>query len=101
MGATEPQGAAKVRDDLKLELVAVDAAIADLGKRLEGAGNDAKADLKQQLTALQTREGELQSQVRQTEALAGAEAEKARRGIQRAVVDLNMDVTQLAYRLSH
>jgi hypothetical protein len=44
---------------------------------------------------------ELQSQVRQTEALAGAEAEKARRGIQRAVVDLNMDVTQLAYRLTH
>jgi hypothetical protein len=101
IGATEAQGAARVRDVVKAELAAVDAAIADLGKRLEVARDNAKADVKTQLTALQRREGDLDVQLRQTEALADAEADKARLEIHRAIMNLNMDVTQFAYRLSH
>ena len=100
-GATEVQGAARVRDDLKVELAAVDAALADVGRRLEVARDDAKADVKQQLTALEGREGDLKAQLWQAESLADAEAEKARVGIHRALMQLNMDATQLAYRISH
>jgi chromosome segregation ATPase len=98
-GAAEVQGQKKERDDLKGDLAGVDAALSDLNKRLEVARDAVKADLQEQLAALQKRDDELKAQLRVTEMHADAEAEKARHKIHRAIMDLKSDMQHLADRI--
>lgn len=93
------QGQKKERDDLKGDLAGVDAALSDLNKRLEVARDAVKADLQEQLAALQKRDDELKAQLRVTEMHADAEAEKARHKIHRAIMDLKSDMQHLADRI--
>lgn len=93
------QGQTKEHDDLKTDLAAVDAALADLSKRLEVARDDVTTDVKQQLTSLEKRKDSLEVQLKATATLADAEAEKAHREIHRAIVDLKIDTMQLTNRI--
>lgn len=100
-GAAESQSEGNGHDDLKVELAAIEAALADMSKRLEVAGNDVKAYAKPRLTALQKREDDLRAQLKATGALADTEAENARREIHRAVMDLEIDMMQLTEHVPH
>jgi hypothetical protein len=98
-GAAETQGETKGRDDLKGDLAAVDAALTDLNKRLAVARDAVKADLQQQVATLQKRDEALKAQLKAFETRADAEADKARREIHRAIVDLKSDMQHVADRL--
>ncbi len=96
----DEQGETRVQDDLKVDLAAVDAALANLGKRLDVARGDVKAEMEQQVASLQRREDDLKAQLKASAALSGAEVEKARREIHRAIMDLKIDMMQVRDRIS-
>jgi chromosome segregation ATPase len=100
-GAGETQGETKERDDLKADLAAVDVSLTDLNKRLEIARDAVKADLQQQVAALQKRDEALKAHLKTIETRADAEAEKARRDIHRAIMDLKSDMRHIADRVHH
>ena len=89
------------REDLEGDLASVDASLSDLNGRLGSAREAAKAELQQQLVALQKRDDELKAQLKEAGARADAEAEKARRRIHEAVMDMKSDLRRLADRLGH
>ena len=99
-GATEAQGDAKLRIDLKGEIASVDASMADLNQRVGTARDAVKADLQVQLAALQKRDDELKSQLKATGTSADAEGEKIRRNIHQAILDLKGDVQKLADKIT-
>jgi chromosome segregation ATPase len=99
--AGETQGETKERDDLKADLAAVDVSLADLNKRLDVARDAVKADLQQQVAALQKRDEALKAHLKAIETRADAEAEKARRDIHRAIMDLKSDMQHIADRVQH
>src|SRR5271165_4364869 len=66
---------------------AAEAALANLGKRLDVARGDVKAEMEQQVASLQRREDDLTAQLKASAALSGAEVEKARREIHRAIME--------------
>jgi chromosome segregation ATPase len=98
-GATESQGQPEDHDTIKTELASIDAALADLNKRLEGARDSVKADLQQQLTVLQKRDDELKAKLKATETGANAQAEKVRDQIHQGLIDLRNDMNKLTDRI--
>jgi hypothetical protein len=97
-GAAEAQGG-KDRDGLESELTAIDVTLASLGRQLEVAGGDVKADAHVQFQVLRTRDVELRARLVALETSADAEAEGTRREIHRAIRDLKREVTQLTERV--
>lgn len=97
-GAAEAQRG-KDRDGLESELAAIEVTLADLGKQLEIAGADVKADAQVQLLALRARDAELRARLVALETSADAEAETTRREIHGAIRDLKREVTQLTDRV--
>jgi hypothetical protein len=98
-GAAETQGSTAEHDQLRVELAIADAALADLGKRLEAAPDDAKGEVRQQVASLQKREDDLKAQLSAVGALADAQAESARREIHRGIMALKVDMMQLTDRI--
>jgi chromosome segregation ATPase len=105
-GEPQPTGASApkettLREDLKGELASLDASLSDLNKRLGSARDSVKAEVQERLAALEKRDDELKAQLKEAGARADVEAEKARRQIHEAVVDMKSDVKRLADRLGH
>ena len=104
-GATETQPSqasadgSTTREDLKVELDKVNKALADVGGRIETARDATKAELETELAALQRRDDELKARMKEEGQAADATAEKARRKIHRAIVDLGEDIGRLGDRI--
>ena len=98
-GATEPQGEGKLAADVKSEVGAVDAALADLDKRLDAARDTVQARLRQQLVALQKRDDELKARFTSLGTRADAASNQARDEIHRALVDLRAEMNRLTERV--
>ncbi len=94
-----PQSETKDREDFKSDLAAVDVRLKELSRKVEVARDDAKTNLTQQLDALQKRDDEVKAQLRTTEARGGVDAEKARRELREALVDLRKRLEGLADRI--
>ncbi|HLK36650.1 MAG TPA: hypothetical protein VKU41_07840 [Polyangiaceae bacterium] len=103
--ATEPEGAAEAqdtptrRDELRGELDAVNAKLADLGRRLERARDDVKVELQGELAALQGRRDELKAQLKSAGEAASAEGDKMRDRIHRGILNLRGDINRLEDRI--
>jgi predicted nucleic acid-binding Zn-ribbon protein len=93
------RGETERREDLRDDLAAIDAALADLNKRLEVARDATRAELQRQLVALQERDDALKAQVQAAGVRADADANSARRQIHRAILSLKSDMQRIADRI--
>ncbi len=99
-GVAGSQDATATRADLRDELAALDASLGDLSKLVAQTTSAVKADLEQQLAALQNRRDVVAAQIQTLADEADAQGVKARREARAALKGLQRDLQHLTDRLN-